>query len=150
MIRQNSCTLNIGGDERTLKFNMMTYEFYLDTLVELTKNKKINIDNPITQISLVIYCAVMVGDRKVIYDENNIFVEVVQGKDTKNLTFQMCKIWIETCEDERFEQVNDFALEAMGFISSVEQSQFNRQMEKIQSMGMNVSEILEKALSSKF
>ena len=131
--KHNFCTLNIGGVERTLKFSMGTQELYLDTITELSKDKKLNIDNPITQIKVLFYCALVVGDASL--------------KET--LTISEVGNWIDDCDDERFEQANDFALETMGFISSVEQSQFHRQMEKIQSMGMNPSEILEKALSSK-
>lgn len=129
----NRCTLNIGGAERTLKFSMSTQELYLDTVVELSKDKKLNIDNPITQIKVLFYCALIVGDETL--------------KNT--LTIAQVGNWIDDCDDERFEDANDFALETMGFISSVEQSQFHRQMDKIQAMGMNPSEILEKALSSK-
>ena len=131
--KHNFCTLNIGGVERTLKFSMGTQELYLDTITELTKDKKLNIDNPITQIKVLFYCALVVGDASL--------------KET--LTIAEVGTWIDDCDDERFEQANEFALETMGFILSVEQSQFHRQMEKIQSMGMNPSEILEKALSSK-
>ena len=131
--KHNFCTLNIGGVERTLKFSMGTQELYLDTITELTKDKKLNIDNPITQIKVLFYCALVVGDTSL--------------KET--LTISVVGNWIDDCDDERFEQANEFALETMGFILSVEQSQFHRQMEKIQSMGMNPSEILEKALSSK-
>jgi hypothetical protein len=131
--KHNFCTLNIGGVERTLKFSMGTQELYLDTITELTKDKKLNIDNPITQIKVLFYCALVVGDASL--------------KET--LTIAEVGTWIYDCDDERFEQANEFALETMGFILSVEQSQFHRQMEKIQSMGMNPSEILEKALSSK-
>lgn len=131
--KHNFCTLNIGGVERTLKFSMGTQELYLDTITELSKDKKLNIDNPITQIKVLFYCALVVGDASL--------------KET--LTIAEVGTWIDDCDDERFEQANDFAVETMGFISSVEQSQFHRQMEKIQSMGMNPSEILEKALSSK-
>jgi hypothetical protein len=131
--KHNFCTLNIGGVERTLKFSMGTQELYLDTITELTKDKKLNIDNPITQIKVLFYCALVVGDASL--------------KET--LTIAEVGTWIDDCDDERFEQANDFAVETMGFILSVEQSQFHRQMEKIQSMGMNPSEILEKALSSK-
>lgn len=131
--KHNFCTLNIGGVERTLKFSMGTQELYLDTITELSKDKKLNIDNPITQIKVLFYCALIIGDASL--------------KET--LTIAEVGTWIDDCDDERFEQANDFAVETMGFISSVEQSQFHRQMEKIQSMGMNPSEILEKALSSK-
>ena len=131
--KHNYCTLNIGGVERTLKFSMGTQELYLDTITELSKDKKLNIDNPITQIKVLFYCALIIGDASL--------------KET--LTIAEVGTWIDDCDDERFEQANDFAIETMGFISSVEQSQFHRQMEKIQSMGMNPSEILEKALSSK-
>jgi hypothetical protein len=131
--KHNFCTLNIGGVERTLKFSMGTQELYLDTITELSKDKKLNIDNPITQIKVLFYCALVIGNASL--------------KET--LTIAEVGTWIDDCDDERFEQANDFALETMGFISSVEQSQFHRQMEKIQSMGMNPSEILEKALSSK-
>jgi len=131
--KHNFCTLNIGGVERTLKFSMGTQELYLDTITELTKDKKLNVDNPITQIKVLFYCALVVGDASL--------------KET--LTIAEVGTWIDDCDDERFEQANDFAVETMGFILSVEQSQFHRQMEKIQSMGMNPSEILEKALSSK-
>jgi hypothetical protein len=131
--KQNYCTLNIGGVERTLKFSMGTQELYLDTITELSKDKKLNIDNPITQIKVLFYCALVVGDASL----------------KQTLTISVVGNWIDDCDDERFEQANEFALETMGFILSVEQSQFHRQMEKIQSMGMNPSEILEKALSSK-
>jgi hypothetical protein len=131
--KHNFCTLNIGGVERTLKFSMGTQELYLDTITELSKDKKLNIDNPITQIKVLFYCALIIGNASL--------------KET--LTIAEVGTWIDDCDDERFEQANDFAVETMGFISSVEQSQFHRQMEKIQSMGMNPSEILEKALSSK-
>jgi len=131
--KHNFCTLNIGGVERTLKFSMGTQEMYLDSITELSKDKKLNIDNPITQIKVLFYCALVVGDASL--------------KET--LTIAEVGTWIDDCDDERFEQANDFAVETMGFILSVEQSQFHRQMEKIQSMGMNPSEILEKALSSK-
>jgi hypothetical protein len=131
--KQNFCTLNIGGEERTLKFSMGTQELYLDTITELSKDKKVNIDNPITQIKVLFYCALIIGDSSL----------------KESLTVSQVGTWIDDCNDERFDQANDFALETMGFISSVEQSQFHRQMEKIQSMGMNPSEILEKALSSK-
>lgn len=131
--KHNFCTLNIGGVERTLKFSMGTQELYLDTITELSKDKKINIDNPITQIKVLFYCALIIGDASL----------------KQTLTIAEVGTWIDDCDDERFEQANDFAVETMGFISSVEHSQFHRQMEKIQSMGMNPSEILEKALSSK-
>jgi len=157
----NTCTLNIGGAERTLKFSMETCEFYLYLVNKLSefdnlKNKKVDslaldvagkaglkkinikkdsffsIDNPFTQIKVLIYCGLVIADPTL-----------------ENLSYEECSKWISDCDDERFEQANEFALETMGFILSVEQSQFHRQMEKIQSMGMNPSEILEKALSSK-
>jgi hypothetical protein len=131
--KHNFCTLNIGGVERTLKFSMGTQELYLDTITELSKDKKLNIDNPITQIKVLFYCALIIGDASL----------------KESLTIAEVGTWIDDCDDERFEQANDFAVETMGFILSVEQSQFHRQMEKIQSMGINPSEILEKALSSK-
>jgi len=60
--KHNFCTLNIGGVERTLKFSMGTQELYLDTITELSKDKKLNIDNPITQIKVLFYCALVIGN----------------------------------------------------------------------------------------
>jgi hypothetical protein len=114
--RQNSCTLCIGGVERTLKFTMNTEELYLSEkkkLIEL----KFDIENSYTQMKLLVFCALKMGDK--------------DGSLPKDLSLETIGEWIGDCEDEKINDVIEFAETSMGFILSVEQQTLNRQIQQM-------------------
>ena len=117
--RQNSCTLNIGGAERTLKFTMNTEELYLSEKKKAI-DAKIDIENAYAQMKLLVFCALKMGDKDKTLP-NDLSLEIV-GE------------WIGDCEDEKINDVIAFAETSMGFILSVEQATFNRQIQQIQTL----------------
>ena len=112
--QKNSITLNIGGAERTLKFGMNTQERYLSEIPKVQ-----NADNYFTQKKLIIYCGLLIGEK---------------DKLPKDFSLEMLGDWIDDCDDERFDEVNEMAGEAMGFILSAEQSTFDRQIQKMKAI----------------
>jgi len=109
--QKNSTMLNIGGAERTLKFGMNTQERYLFEIAKMP-----NPDNYFTQKKLIIYCGLLIGEK---------------DKLPPDFSLEMLGDWIDECEDDRFDEVNQMAGEAMGFILSAEQSTFDRQIQKM-------------------
>lgn len=136
----NKCTLNIGGKERTIKFSMGTNEMYMR---EYTKHE---VFNEITEIMFLIYCGLVIGDKKLVFLPNGE-TEISKSELPNDFSFEIAKIWIDNCEDERFEEVNAFAIDAMGFISEAVQSQFSRSIKQAEAMGVNTDEILKKTIS---
>jgi len=124
-VSKNSIDLNIGGAVRTLKFGMNTQEFFIN---ETTKGEGKNLDltNPITKKKFLIYCGLIVGDR---------------GKNILPINFDLDMLgdWIDDCEDEAFDSVNEFAGRAMGFIIEAEEMQYK-------TMGIDRKELMEKQL----
>ena len=136
----NKCTLNIGGKERTVKFSMGTNEMYIR---EYAKHE---VFNELSEIMFLIYCGLVIGDKKLVLLPNGE-TDIAPSELPNNFSFEVAKVWIDNCEDERFEEVNDFAVEAMGFISSAVQSQFSRSIKQAEAMGVNTDEILKKTIS---
>lgn len=131
--RKNSCTLLIGGAQRTLKFSMSTQELYVNELARIVKeNPDTNVENQFWQMKLLFFCALVIGD-----------------EDTKTLPedfdIKMVGKWIDDCEDEGFEEANDFAIECMGFISSAETKTFSKRVEQAKAMGMSIDDLMKKA-----
>jgi len=115
--RQNSCTLNIGGAERTLKFTMNTEELYLSEKKKAIESK-IDLENAYAQMKLLVFCALKMGDK----DQTL----------PKDLLLETVGEWIGDCEDEKINDVIAFAEISMGFILSVEQQTLSRQMTQFQ------------------
>lgn len=133
----NKCTINIGGKERTVKFSMGTNEMYIR---EYASHQ---VFNEISEIMFVIYCGLVVGDKKLVLLPNGE-TDIAPSELPKNFSFEMAKVWIDNCEDERLEEVNEFAFEAMGFISTVVESQYKRSLKQAEMMGVNTDEFLKK------
>jgi hypothetical protein len=141
--RQNICTLNMGGIERTLKFSMSTMELYIKYKEKSQKSEistdnilenEIDFNNPFTAVKILFWCALIVANK------------------TKSLKFEQVSEWIDECEDERFDAVYEKAQDMMGFLLSVEESALNRQviqMKILKEMGVDTNQMLGKALSSK-
>jgi hypothetical protein len=117
--RQNYCTLCIGGAERTLKFTMNTEELYLSEKKKLISSG-IDIENSYTQMKLLVFCALKMGDK--------------DGSLPKDLSLETIGEWIGDCEDEKINDVIEFAETSMGFILSVEQQTLNRQIQQMKTI----------------
>lgn len=138
--KTNKCTLNIGGCERTLKFGMATQEMYL---AEFTKHQ---INNDIAENLFLLYCGLVIGSQKYDADFNLLPSEL-----PANFSFEMAKVWIDDCEDDKIDEAYKFAEECMGFILSAEQSRSSRKINQAKAeaeeMGIPFDEYLTKALS---
>lgn len=134
MSNKNFTTLNIGGVERTLKFSMNALEMFM--LESKKRAEEIDTENDFTRIKLVIYCALKVGDR-----------------DTKSLpadfSLEMVGDWIDDCDQAEFDETNELAIAAMGFIESAEKSTFDRRMNQLKAIGKNPADLIDKALLMK-
>lgn len=134
MKNKNSISLNIGGQERVLKFGMDTLEMFMspDKKVLGTDNK-LDLENPFTRMKVLFYYALICGAKE--NELPKVFSPKIVGE------------WIDDCEDENFEDANEMAITAMGFIEQAEEKDFGRKMNQLKSMGKNPSEIVDKALS---
>lgn len=134
MSNKNSTTLLIGGEERTLTFSMNTLELFMSESKKITESGA-DAENDYTRMKLLFYCALKVGDRKV-------------NKLPSDFSIDDVFDWIEECDQEAFEEANEMAIQAMGFIEQAEQRAFDRRMNQLKAMGKNPADIVDKALSA--
>lgn len=132
----NKCTLLIGGKERTIKFSMGTNEMYMSEYV------KHQVFNELAEIMFLLYCGLVIGDKKLVVLPNGE-TEIAKSELPENFSFEMAKVWIDNCEDERLEEASKFAEEAMGFISEAVLLQHSRTLKQAEAMGVNYTEILK-------
>jgi hypothetical protein len=125
--RQNSCTLNIGGAERTLKFSMNTEELYLYEKQKLVSTNA-DLNNPYTQSKIIVLCALLMGDKRLCLDEatNKPYWGYGFNNLPEDFSIDMVGDWMGECEDEKINDVIEFAETSMGFILSAEQRTLSR------------------------
>lgn len=133
MKNKNSISLNIGGQERVLKFGMDTLEMFMGAKSFSVGFEEVpDFENPFTRMKVLFFCALACGNSK----------ETLPKEFSPKIVGQ----WIDDCEDENFEVANEMAITAMGFIEQAEEKDFGRKMNQLKSMGKNPSEIVDKAL----
>lgn len=134
---KNNVTIEIGGATRKLTFGMLTQEMYLNELAEKQKTPGFNPDNPLTLIILLFYCGLVIGDEET-------------GSLPEGFSEKTAARWIDDCEDiEGVEMAKQFALTAMGFISSAESLAFKQNIKKIEAAGVDLKGKLAESLNLK-
>lgn len=123
---KNSIEIDLGGQVRLLKFSMRTQERYL---TELRKGigKDLDSENYITQIKILVYCALLVGD--------------IENKLPANFSYQNCEDWIDEADQDEFDNVTEMAGECMGFITK-------GNLQQLKALGINQEALIQKALNS--
>lgn len=120
----NTIDINLGGQVRPLKFSMRTQERYL---TELRKGigKELDSENWVTQIKLLIYCALVVADKTLTTDFNyNTFED-----------------WVDDADQTEFDVVSEMAAECMGFITK-------GNLQQLKALGINQEELIQKVLNN--
>lgn len=131
MGNKTTISLNIGGQERMLKFSMDTLEMFMN---ESKKFGDSGLTNPITRLKLLFYCGLVIGDKKTKTLPEDFNIDDVSD-------------WISECDQDEFEPANDMALTAMGFIEQAEEQEYSRSIRQMKLLGGKPEEIINQALS---
>lgn len=127
--RYNSTTLNLGGVERTVRFNMATEELYISKTKDVAPE---DLENDYYLKRLMVYCGVVIGSKNY------------------GLTFEEVSEWLSECEDERYPDVIAFAETSMGFISSDANEKIVRRINQAKEMGEIVGVDMEQVMKEKY